>query len=134
MSARGSSAPDPAGVVQRWLDEVWMGGDLDVVDELVAPRYVRHGPSGTVVRDRDGLREDLRQYFRVLHKPVITVDDQAVAGDRVWTRMTIEGVDLEAGTTRVMSWLQVFRIDDEGRLSESWLLHAVGIDWRGGEG
>ena len=45
--------------------------------------------------------------------------------------MTIEGVDLEAGTTRVMTWLQVFRIDDDGRLAESWLLHAVGIDWRG---
>jgi hypothetical protein len=131
MSVRGSAAPDPAGVVQRWLDEVWMGGDLDLVDELVAPRYVRHGPSGTVVRDRAGLREDLLQYSRVLHKPVITVDDQAVAGDRVWTRMTIEGVDLEAGTTRVMSWLQVFRIDEEGLLAESWLLHAVGVDWRG---
>ena len=91
---------DPAAVVRRWLDEVWMAGDLDAVDELVAERYVRHGPSGTVVRDRDALRDDMRQYFRVLHKPVITVDDQAVAGDRVWTRMTIEGVDLEAGTTR----------------------------------
>ena len=108
-----------------------MAGDLDVIDELVVPSYVRHGPSGTVVRDRDALREDLRQYFRVFHKPVITVDDQAVAGDRVWTRMTIEGVDLEAGTTRVMTWLQVFRIDSEGRLAESWLLHAVGVDWRG---
>ena len=52
MFARGSAATDPAGVVQRWLDEVWMGGDLDVVDELVSPRYVRHGPSGTVVRDQ----------------------------------------------------------------------------------
>jgi SnoaL-like domain len=131
MSGNGFAAIDPAGVVQRWLDEVWMGGDLDVVDELVAPRYVRHGPSGTVVRDRDALREDLRQTFRVLHKPVISVDDRAVAGDRVWTRMTIEGVDLEAGATRVMTWLQVFRIDGEGRLAESWLLHAVGVDWRG---
>ena len=105
---------DPAAVVRRWLDEVWMAGDLDAVDELVAERYVRHGPSGTVVRDRDALRDDMRQYFRVLHKPVITVDDQAVAGDRVWTRMTIEGVDLEAGTTRLMTWLQVFRIDADG--------------------
>jgi hypothetical protein len=134
MSASGSAAQDHADVVQRWLDEVWMGGDLDVVDELVAPRYVRHGPSGTVVRDRDELRDDLRQYFRVLHKPVITVDDKAVAGDRVWTRLTIEGVDLEAGDTRVMSWLQVFRIDDDGRIAESWLLHATGVDWRGGAG
>lgn len=131
MTGTGLGGVDPAAVVRRWLDEVWMAGDLDVVDELVAPRYVRHGPSGTVARDRDALREDLRQYFRVFHKPVITVDDQTVAGDRVWTRMTIEGVDLEAGTTRVMTWLQVFRIDAEGRLAESWLLHAVGVDWRG---
>ena len=44
--------------------------------------------------------------------------------------MTIEGVDLEAGTTRVMTWLQVFRVDQEGLLAESWLLHAAGVDWR----
>jgi SnoaL-like domain len=130
MTGTGVGAGDPAAVIRRWLDEVWMAGDLDAVDELVAPRYVRHGVSGTVVRDRAGLKEDLRHYFRVLHKPVITVDDQAVAGDRVWMRMTIEGVDLEAGTTRLMTWLQVFRVDDEGRLAESWVLHAAEVDWR----
>ena len=124
----GTLGVDPAAVVRRWLDEVWMAGDLDRIDDLVARST--SGPHGTVVRDRNGLREDLRQYFRVLHKPVITVDDQAVAGDRVWTRMTIEGVDLEAGTTRVMTWLQVFRVDQEGLLAESWLLHAAGVDWR----
>jgi hypothetical protein len=123
-------ALDPAAVVRRWLNEVWMAGDLDAVAELVAPRYVRHGPSGTVVRDHEALRDDLRQYFRVLHKPVISVDDQAVAGDRVWTRMTIEGVDLEAGEARLMTWLQVFRIDADGRIAESWLLHAADVDWR----
>ena len=48
--------------------------------------------------------------------------------------MTIEGVDLAAGTTRLMTWLQVFRIDADGRLAESWLLHAVGVDWRPGPG
>jgi hypothetical protein len=127
----GLRAGDPAAVVRRWLDEVWMAGHLDAVDELVAPRYVRHGPSGTVVRDRAGLKDDLRQYFRVLQKPVISVDDQAVAGDRVWMRVTIEGVDFEAGTTRLMTWLQVFRVDDEGRLAESWVLHAADVDWRG---
>jgi hypothetical protein len=121
---------DPAAVVRRWLDEVWMAGDLDAVDELVAQRYVRHGPSGTVVRDRDDLRNDLRHYIRVLHKPVISVDDQAVDGDRVWTRMTIEGVDLEAGEPLLMTWLQVFRVDTDGRIAESWLLHVTGVDWR----
>ena len=130
MEVSGSGHVDPAEVVRRWLDDVWVGGDLDAVDELVAERYVRHGASGTVVRSRDGLREDLRHYFRVLHKPVISVDDQAVSGDRVWTRLTIEGVDLAVGETRLMTWLQVFRIDDDGRLAESWVLHAVGIDWR----
>ena len=66
MSGTGPGGVDPAAVVRRWLDEVWMAGDLDRIDDLVAARYVRHGPSGTVVRDRNGLREDLRQYFRVL--------------------------------------------------------------------
>ena len=79
---------------------------------------------------RDELRDDLRHYLRVLHKPVISIDDEAVAGDRVWVRMTMRGVDLEAGTPRLMTWLQVFRLDDAGRLAETWLLHATGVDWR----
>ena len=66
----------------------------------------------------------------MLHHPVISVDDQAVSGDRVWTRLTIEGVDLDVGETRVMTWLQVFRVDADGRLAESWVLHAMGVDWR----
>jgi hypothetical protein len=130
VTGRGTGAVDPAAVVRSWLEDVWMAGDLARIDELVAPEYVRHGPTGTLVRDRAALRHDLQQYFRVFHKPVISIDDQAVSGDRVWLRMTMEGVDLEAGTTRLMTWLQVFRIDADARIAESWLLHVADVDWR----
>jgi hypothetical protein len=118
-----------AQVVQRWWDEVWGAGDLDVVDEIIAPTYVRHGPTGTVTRDHAGLKDDLAQYFRVLHRPTVTLHDQAEAGDRVWTRLTVEGLNLETGEPRRMSWLQVHRLDHTDRIAETWFLYADGVVW-----
>jgi ketosteroid isomerase-like protein len=31
-------------VIEKWLD-AWSGGDLDELDEIVAPDFVRHAPT-----------------------------------------------------------------------------------------
>ncbi len=129
------SVPDPermVEVVRRWWDEVWGEADTGPIDELVADRYVRHSASGTRVLTREELKADMAQYFRVLHKPTTTVDDRAVAADRVWSRLTSRGVDLETGELRTVTWLQVHRFDDTCRICETWLLYADGVDWNAG--
>jgi hypothetical protein len=116
-------------VIERWWQQVWGEGRLDLIPELVCDRYVRHSAAGVVERDHDGLRDDLEQYQRVLHRPQVSVDDIAVAGDKVWTRVTMEGVNLATGDLRTVSWLQVHRLEG-GRIAESWMLYANDIDWR----
>lgn len=32
-------------IIQRYFGEVWNQGDLDVLDEIIAPDYVNHSPS-----------------------------------------------------------------------------------------
>jgi SnoaL-like domain len=120
---------DPAMVINRWWNEVWGEARVELVDELVADKYVSHGVDGTLVRTREQLKADLVQYQRVLYRPLTTIDDQVVAGDTVWSRLTSRGVNLETQEPITISWLTVSRLV-EGRLAESWVLHAVGTDWK----
>ena len=122
-------AVEPSEVVRRWWDEVWSEGNLDAVDELITEPYVRHGRTGTIERTRAEVKADLQQYFRVMHRPVVTIRDQVVDGDTVWTRLTMEGVNLETAERRVLSWLHVQRLDASGRIAESWQLATDGVDW-----
>jgi ketosteroid isomerase-like protein len=132
MAALGSPAVDEeamAATVARYWDELWTRRDLDVIDELFAEKYVRHSSAGTRVLRRDDLKREVRAAWRLLHDAVTTVDDQVVDGDRVWTRATTEGVNLDTGEPSVLTWLVVQRLAD-GRIVESWNATMPGVDWR----
>lgn len=118
----------PLEVVQQWETRAWTNADLTAVDDLIAEEIIRHGPSGTVVRSRAQIKDDLRQYQRALHKPTIIVNDRVVDGDKVWSRLTMRGVNLETGDKRTVGWLQIQRVVD-GLIVESWTLYASDIDW-----
>jgi ketosteroid isomerase-like protein len=122
-----SDVADPAALVRQWWD-VWSDGDLDVIDQIVAEKFVRHGPQGTEVRTRAQVREDFVQYRESMEIATIRVDAQTIDGDTVWSRLTTTGVNLRTAEPVTMSWLQVFRVAD-GRLAELWRLYAVGVDW-----
>lgn len=119
---------DPAAVVDRYWQQVWNDGDLDALDDLLADPYVRHSASGNLIRNRKQVRRDVAQYFRVLSEARATIEDRAVAGDTVWTRLTLRGVNVETEESLVFSWLHIARVVD-GRIVEAWHLHAPNVDW-----
>jgi ketosteroid isomerase-like protein len=119
---------DPAAVVDRYWQRVWADGDLAALDELLADRYVRHSGAGNVNRTPEQVRKDMTQYFRVLRTPQVSIEDRAVAGDTVWTRLTLRGLNIETGERTVYSWLHVARVVD-GRIAEAWHLSAPNVDW-----
>jgi ketosteroid isomerase-like protein len=121
-------ALDPVHVVEHWQARAWGDFDLTAVDELVADPLRRHGPSGTVERSHEELKDDLRQYRRTLCKPTITVNDRVVQGDCVWSRVTMHGHNIESGEPHAVEWLQVHRVVD-GRIVELWSLYASGVTW-----
>ncbi len=120
---------DPTAVVQQWWDEAWGENSADAIERLVADRYTRHGATGTVHRTRAEFADDMCRYQRVLHRPVVRIDDQAVNGQKVWSRVTMRGINLETGEPRSVSWLQVHRIDDAGKIAESWVLYTADVAW-----
>ncbi|HEX4469145.1 MAG TPA: ester cyclase [Gemmatimonadaceae bacterium] len=82
-------------LAERVWEEVWHQGDLDRIDDLFAPNFVRHDPG----RELHGPEQnrafiaELRMAFPDLH---FTVDDQIAEGDKVCVRYRFQGTHLGA--------------------------------------
>ena len=117
------------GIVRRYWDGLWNRRELGVIDELIGEPYVRHSSAGTRSLTRAEFRREVANSWQLLHDPATTVDDQVTEGDRVWTRATTTGVNLDTGDTSVVTWLVVHRVAG-GRIVESWSATLPGVDWR----
>ena len=125
---------DEAGakaLLKSWWDRVWGEGDLTALDDLLTNPYIRHTQAGTEVISPAAYRLKLVQYQRILHKAVTTVDDEVVVGDKIWTRATSRGLNMETGELTVFTWMTVHRIEGD-RLAEAWVSAMVGVDWERG--
>ncbi len=122
-------AEDGRAIVGRYWDGLWRHRDLSVVDELLGEPYVRHSSAGTRSLSRAEFKRELKQAWQLLHNPATTIDDQVSAGDKVWTRATTLGVNVDTGETSVVTWLVVHRLAG-GRLVEAWIASLPGVDWR----
>ena len=85
-TASTTAAARNAALVRRYFEEVWNGGRLDVLDELLSPSYVNHTPSiPGPPPGPAGLKPivaAVRRGFPDLHyaiEDVIATDDRAVA-------------------------------------------------------
>jgi len=81
-------AADGMGVVER----AWNAGDLDAIDELVHPDYVRHTARGDM--GREAFKRQIavmRTAFPDLHS---NVEDTLVDSDRRAARFTVTGTHL----------------------------------------
>ena len=114
-------------LVRRWWD-VWGAADLSVVEEICADPYVRHTSMGTERLSLVDYKKKLVQTQRVLRDAVTTVDDQVVHGDKVWSRATSRGVNLEAVDGNVLTWMTIHRIE-AGKIAEVWVASLPGVDW-----
>ena len=120
---------DPRAVIARYWDGLWHRRDLGVIDEIVGEPYVRHSAGGTRAVSRAEFKREIAGAYRLLHDATTTIDDQAVNGDRVWTRATTRGVNIDSGDMTVLTWLTVHRLAG-GRIVESWTATLPGVDWR----
>lgn len=78
-------------LVCRLVKEAQEGGELAVVDELLAEDFVDHSPLPGVPPTRDGVRAlfaGLRAAFPDLR---VTIHEQIAEGNQVVTRKTFEG-------------------------------------------
>ncbi len=88
---------DPLTLFTRLIDEAFNAGNLNVLEELVAPNFVEHqfespqqparavGPAGVaqVVRKLRAGADDFH----------LAIEDSSVTGDTVWVRLRATGTD-----------------------------------------
>jgi hypothetical protein len=119
---------EAADFIRDWWDGVWHKGDIELLDWIVADRYVQHTSRGTAELVRAELKERMVQYQRVLHGAVTTVDDHTVDGDTLWMRATSRGVNLETNSPSIVTWMLAYRFE-KGRVVEGWIATIPDVDW-----
>ena len=121
------SAEENKTLYRRMIEEVFNGGDLDLVDELISPDYLGHDPSmPEEVRGPEGMRRYVRMLRSAFPDMRIEVEDQLADEYRVATRYVFYGthegelMGIPPTGNRVrMSGIGIDSFSD-GKLVESW--------------
>lgn len=122
---------------RRILVEVWGGGKLDVLDQLVSARYVDHtphGPEPSHVQGPEGLRQAVHLFRTAFPDLTYQVDFQLAEGDLVATRFTATGTQRGAfqgipptGRRVTYTGIDINRIAG-GKIIEGWVNYdALGL-------
>ncbi|HEV7126024.1 MAG TPA: ester cyclase [Ktedonobacterales bacterium] len=127
-------------LVRRYLDEAWNRGNLAVIDELMAPNYVRILPLPAPPLDREGQKRRIagfRTAFPDLH---LDVEQLLAQGDLVAFRILIRGTHTgpfqglaPTGRSITLTATDILRIaggqvvEHWGNLDELGLLRQLGI-------
>ena len=72
------------------LDRPWNHGDLDALDDVLAPEYVAQTPFGEV-RGPEGVKEIITEFRGTFPDVSMTIEGQWAEGDTVVSRWTATG-------------------------------------------
>jgi steroid delta-isomerase-like uncharacterized protein len=130
--AESRSRADPAidrnrRIIERYFEEVWNEGKLEVLDELLSEAYLNHTPSTPNPRPGpEGLKPivaAIRTGFPDLH---FRIEDVVATPDRVVARTLMTGTHLAplfdlapTGRRISVSQINIERIE-AGRIAEHW--------------
>jgi predicted ester cyclase len=116
-------AGTPEGVVRRFIDEIFVAGRTEAVEELVTADFVSHGLPGS---GPEVMRSAIERVSGALSEASFEIEDVISAGDRVAVRLTSSAV--HSGTFMRMpatgrryriEEIHIFRVED-GRVAEHW--------------
>ena len=113
-------------LVRRLIKEV-ENGNVDVIDELLAPDFVDHDLLPDQEPDRESYKRGLAKDRAAFSNLSITVEDQIAEGDKVVTRLTWRGTHDKGkilgkpptGKKVESTAIFVHRIS-EGKIKEEW--------------
>ena len=111
---------------RRLLEELFERGNMDAVDELVAPDFVNHEAPPDNPQGRQGLRETVT-WLRGLWGPMtFDIEDEITDGDKVVARVVMHGRHVgeflgrePTGKEFATKQIHIWRLED-GRVIEHW--------------
>jgi serine phosphatase RsbU (regulator of sigma subunit)/predicted ester cyclase len=126
------SAEENMALARRFI-EARLKGDLDALDEMMAPDYISHTKLLPDEQpDREGTKRALARLSAAVSNVRVVVEDQAIAGDKVITRFTVHATHDRgtlfgvAPTGRQMTDMAVaiYRISG-GKIAEEWSMGTI---------
>jgi steroid delta-isomerase-like uncharacterized protein len=112
-------------VVRRFIDEIFLGGNFDSVDELLTEDFLPH-TWGSMQPGRDGLKEAIQRVQAGISDERMQIHDIIAEGDRVAVRLTSSATHTgdfmglpASGKRYEIGEIHIFRLDD-GRVAEHW--------------
>jgi steroid delta-isomerase-like uncharacterized protein len=114
-------------ISRRADEELFNRGNLDVADDLFAPKFVYHDPaSGEDWRGPESVKQFAAMMRDAFPDLYYTVKDQIAEGDKVVTRYTAGGTHqgelmgiAPTGNRVTITGISIMRIED-GKIEEIW--------------
>ena len=112
-------------IARRFIDEIFVQGRKDAVDELLADDFVGHTWPSTG-KPKDDLKAAIDRTSKGLADPVFTIEDVIAEGDRVAVRLTAAATQVgemmgmpASGKRYEIGEIHIFRMRD-GKVVEHW--------------
>lgn len=119
------SIEDNKRIVRRVIDEIFVKGNVDAVDELAARDFVPHSWPG-VKPGTETLKQAVKRVSAGLADVAMDVEDMVAEGDRVAVRLTSHATHRgnfmgmpASGRSYTVSETHIFRLRD-GKVIEHW--------------
>jgi predicted ester cyclase len=113
-------------LARRLLEAVWKQGNLDAVDELMAPDFVDHSLLPGQGSSLEEYKRSGAEFYAAFSITDFTIEDQIVQGDKVVTKFSMicthQGTFLGApptGEVREYSSIKIHRIVG-GKITDEW--------------
>jgi predicted ester cyclase len=132
------SEEENKALVRRFM-EARVNGDLDAVDEMLAPDFVNHNKMlPGQESDREGYLQATAEYHAALSERRLIIEDQVAGGDKVVTRLIVRAIHdrgelmgvAPSGKEVTNRGILIHRIV-EGKIAEEWGMGTLATKLRG---
>jgi predicted ester cyclase len=113
-------------LARHFLEAVWKLGDLDAVDEMLAPDFVDHSLLPGQDSSREGYKESGAEFYAAFSIADFTIEDQIVQGGKVVTRLSMRFIHRgeilgvpPSGEVGEYSSIKIHRIVG-GKITDEW--------------
>ena len=116
---------DNKALVRRFIDEIFLEGKPEAVDELLADDFVPHN-WGKTGAGKSAMTDAIKRASAGLSDAQMTIEDVIAEGDKVAVRLTSHAVQTgpfmglpPSGKPYTIEEIHIFRIKD-GKVTEHW--------------
>jgi steroid delta-isomerase-like uncharacterized protein len=120
------SVEENKAIVRRYLEEAWIKGNLNILDELMAPNYARYLPGQATPLDREGQKRRIAAFRAAMPDLEFLIEDLFAEGDRVGFRVKIRGTHqgtflgvAPTGKQLVATAIDIARLEN-GKIVDHW--------------